>query len=123
MKMESVTAYKNRVLLISLLLTLVACGDERETASEEEGPDLFNVGDYVVMQCSVFYRCPGGWTECRDADLWSMRANLPVFTALNDCLVAKGHEQDEDPSVWDDTQEDRDRGWADLIVCSIVQEF
>jgi hypothetical protein len=122
MNIRTIRARKKNLLLFSLLLALAACGDENGSGSGKEEPDLFNVGDYVMMQCTVYYNFPGGWTDCRDADLWSLRPNQPVFTALSDCLIAKGHEQDEDPTVWDDTQEDRDRGWATLIVCSIVVE-
>ena len=119
MNTRTITARNSILLLLSILLTLVACGDENGNDSKAEEPDLFNLGDYVMMQCTVYYDFLG-WTDCRDADLWSMRSNQPVFTALSDCLTAKGHEQDEDPTAWDDTQEDRDRGWATLIVCSIV---
>ncbi len=112
---------KNDLLLVGLLLAVAACGDD-SGGSGPEDPDLYNVGDYLMSQCTVYYNVPGGWTDCRTAEEWSLRPNQPVFTALNDCLIAKGHEQDEDSTVWDDSQEDRDRGWALLIVCSIVVE-
>jgi len=83
-----------------------------------EDPDLYNVGDYLMNQCTVYYDL--WWSDCRTTEEWSLRPNQPVFTALNDCLIAKGHEQDEDSTVWDDSQEDRDRGWAMLVVCSPV---
>ncbi len=113
---------KKNFVLTSLLLVLVACGGEDGGGSGKEEQNPLNVGDYLMMQCTVYYNVPGGWTDCRDVEDWSLRPNQPVFTALNDCLIAKGHEQDEDPTVWDDTQEDRDRGWALLVVCSPVVE-
>jgi len=104
---------------VCILLAVAACGDESDD-SDSEGPDLYVIGDYVMNQCTVYYDALWGWSECRDVKEWSLRPNQPVFTALNDCLIAKGHEQDNDPTVWDDSQEDRDRGWAVLVVCSVV---
>ena len=111
--------HKNNLLLVGILLAVVACGDESDDSDPEE-PDLYVVGDYLMNQCTVYYDDLRGWSECRDVKEWSLRPNQPVFTALNDCLTAKGHEQDNDPTVWDDSREDRDRGWAVLVVCSVV---
>jgi hypothetical protein len=108
---------KNDLLLVGLLLAITACGDD-SGGSGPEDPDLYNVGDYLMNQCTVYHDL--WWSDCRTAEEWSLRPNQPVFTALNDCLIAKGHEQDEDSTVWDDSQEDRDRGWAMLVVCSPV---
>ena len=113
--------HKNNLLLVGILLAVVACGDESDDSDPEE-PDLYVVGDYLMNQCTVYYDDLSGWSECRDVKEWSLRPNLPVFTALNDCLTAKGHEQDNDPTVWDDSREDRDRGWAVLVVCSVVMD-
>ena len=124
MNIRTIRTRKNTLLLMSLLLALVACGDDSGNGSGPEEPDPFNVGDYVMLQCTIRHNVPGAreWTECRTEEEWSLRPNQPVYTALNDCLIAKGHEQDDDPTVWDDSQEDRDRGWAVLVICSIVVE-
>ena len=108
--------------LIGMSILLAACGDESDRGKKSEAPDVFNVGDYVMNQCAVYYDDLSGWSECRDANQWSLRSNQPVFTALNDCLIAKGHEQDQDSLIWDGSPEDRDRGYADLVVCSVVKD-
>ncbi len=117
---KTIWTHINNLVLTGLLLAMVACGDGGGDGPGPEEPDLFNVGDYLMTQCTVYYDMFQGWSECRTAEEWSLRPNQPVFTALNDCLIAKGHEQDNDPTVWDDTQEDRDRGWALLVICSPV---
>ena len=43
--------------------------------------------------------------------------NQPVFTNLNDCLIAKGHLLDENGTYWDNSQEDKDRGYAWKLFC------
>lgn len=48
---------------------------------------------------------------------WQPVANQPVFTNLNDCLIAKGHLQDENSTYWDNSQEDKDRGYAWKLFC------
>ncbi len=122
MIIRTIWMQKKNFWLMSLLLALVACGDDSGGDSGKEEPNLLVVGDYVMTQCTVYYQFVGGWSECRDAAEWSSTPNQPVFTALNDCLVAKGQKQDLDATVWDDTQEDRDRGWAVLLICAPVVE-
>ena len=119
---KTIWKHRNIFVLTSLLLAMAACGgDDGDDPSPVE-QDLLNVGDYVMNQCTVYYEMGHGWSDCRTAREWSTRPNQPVFTALNDCLIAKGHAQDNDPTVWDDSQEDRDRGWALLVICSVVIE-
>ncbi len=122
MNSKTFRSIRLQLILAGALLAMAACGDESDKSKAAETPDLFNVGDYVMNQCTIYYDRFNGWSQCRDAKQWSLRPNQPVFTALNDCLIAKGHEQDNDPVIWDDSQEDRDRGYADLVICSVVQE-
>ncbi len=119
---KTIWTHKNNLLLTGLLLAMVACsGGGGGDSGSAEAPPLLTPGDYVMLQCTIFYTAlPPEWSICKDADLFSNRANQPVFTALNDCLMAKGIEQDNDPTVWDDSQEDRDRGWADMLFCAVV---
>jgi len=44
-------------------------------------------------------------------------ANQPVFTSLNDCLIAQGHLLDENDAYWDNSQQDKDRGYAWELFC------
>jgi len=116
---NTVRLSKNYLALVGLVLILVGCGDEGGENSEpvEESP-FSNNGTYTLVQCTVYYWDYQGWQHCGLLDQLTVRANQPVFTALNDCLIAKGHEQDNDPLVLDDSQEDRDRGWADELYCA-----
>ncbi len=107
--------------LIGIMLLVAACDDESDKKQQAEEPDVFSIGDYVMNQCAIYYDPFNGWNQCREAEQWSLRPNQPVFTALSDSLIAKGHEQDHDPLIWDDSMEDRDRGYADPVVCSVVQ--
>ena len=108
-------------MLAALLLAVTACGGGDGDGPAPEEPDLYNVGDYVMLQCQIEFHTPGGWDSGEFCEI-VIRPNQPVFTALDDCLIAKGHEQDDDPTVWDDSQEDRDRGWAWMVVCAPVVE-
>ncbi len=64
--------------------------------------------DHVLHSCPIYYRWNGlfySWTSCDNA--WAPVANQPVFTNLNDCLIAKGHLLDENGTYWDNSQEDK----------------
>ena len=55
------------------------------------------------------------WTSC-DKN-WTLVANQPVFTGLWDCLTAKGRLLDENSVYWDNSQEDKNRGYAKKLFC------
>ena len=119
MEVETIQSTKHRLGLVVVLLALVGCGDEggKDSDPAEDSP-FRNNGDYTLVQCTVYYDQFQGWEHCGLSDPLTVRANQPVFTALNDCLIAKGHEQDNDPLILDDSQEDRDRGFAHELFCA-----
>ncbi|MCH7833669.1 MAG: hypothetical protein IH911_01095 [Proteobacteria bacterium] len=124
MDIQAMEIRTNRPILIGLLLlsalVITACGDD---GSEYDpncpfGCDPVDFEDHILASCPIYYRWNGlfnSWTACDDA--WRPVSNQPVFTSLNDCLIAKGLLLDEDPVYWDNTQEDRDRGYALKLFC------
>ncbi len=109
-------------MLLTLLLALAGCGGGDSGPEYDPncpfGCDPQDFGDHVLQSCPIFYRWNGlfnSWTSCDNA--WSPVANQPVFTSLNDCLIAKGHLQDTDPVYWDNSQEDKDSGYALKLFC------
>ena len=104
----------NKIILIGLAATLAACGGG---GGNDLGKDLPPDNDSTMVQCTIYY---DGffWGRCPDNNSIIPRANQPVFTSLEDCLIAKEIEINSDPYTWDDSQEDRDRGWADQLYCT-----
>ena len=108
-------------LALALLLSLAGCG------GGDSGPDYDpncpfcepeDFEDHILHSCLIAYRWNGlsnSWTACDNA--WKPVSNQPVFTNLNDCLIAKGHLQDEDTLYWDNSQADKDRGYAWKLFC------
>jgi len=105
-------------LLITILL-VTACGDGGDPA----GPPPEPLQDYVMWSCLKVYRWNGLFNQwgCVD-DSWKIRSNQPVFTSRSDCLTAVGIAQDNDPVIYDNSQEDRDRGYAYDLWCFKADE-
>jgi hypothetical protein len=106
------------LLLITILL-VTACGDGGDPA----GPPPEPLQDYVMWSCLKVYRWNGLFNQwnCID-DSWRIVSNQPVFTSRSDCLTAVGIEQDNDPVTYDNSEEDRDRGYAYDLWCFKVDE-
>ncbi len=122
MNINAIETRTGRPILIGLLLCaallVTACGgggDDDDFCFLCEPEDFT---DHVLASCPIYYRWNGlfnSWTSCDNE--WTPVSNQPVFTSLNDCLIAKGLLLDEDPVYWDNTQEDRDRGYALKLFC------
>ncbi len=124
--MENV-AVENRVtrpILIGLMLTLVlalaGCGGDSGPEYDPNCPlcEPEDFQDHILHSCLIYYRWNGlfnSWTSCDNA--WTPVENQPVFTNLSDCLIAKGHLQDQNTTYWDNSQEDKDRGYAWKLFC------
>ena len=107
-------------LMLALLLILTGCSDDSGPEFDPKcflcEPEVFE--DHVLKSCPIYYRWNGlyvSWTACDNQ--WTLVANQPVFTDLWDCLIAKGHLLDEYSIYWDNTQEDKDRGYAKKLFC------
>ena len=94
----------------------VTCGGHSCTKPADNPPPLGD-NEYKMVQCEVSY---DGffWGRCPSSFDLSSRQNQPIFTALMDCQTAMGYEQQNDSLVLDDSQEDRNRGWAIELYCA-----
>jgi hypothetical protein len=94
----------------------VTCGGHSCIKPAEEITPLKS-NEYKMVQCEISY---DGffWGHCPSNFALSTRPNQPIFTALMDCQTAIGYEQQNDSLVWDDSQEDRNRGWAIELYCA-----
>jgi hypothetical protein len=97
----------------------VTCGGHSCTKPKDNPPPLGS-NDYRMVQCPIYYS-NFFWGHCLSNNDISVRENQPIFTALMDCQTAIGLEQQNDPLVWDDSLEDRDREWAMQLYCAGAQ--
>ncbi len=108
--------------LVLLVLSVVAasCGGDSGPKYDPSCPlcEPEDFEDHVLMSCPIYYRWNGwanSWTSCDNN--WTLVANQPVFTDVWDCLIAKGHLLDEDRIYWENSQEDKNRGYAVKLFC------
>ena len=108
-------------VLIGLMLALTGCGSGDSGPKRDPNCPLCEPEDYedqVLMSCPIYYRWNGisySWTACDNQ--WTLVPNQPVFTDLWDCQIAKGHLLDENSTYWENSQEDKDRGYAWKLFC------
>ena len=113
---------KNFLLIgLALMVSLAGCGGGDSGPDYDPNCPLCEPEDYtdhILHSCVIYYRWNGwwySWTACDNA--WQPVANQPVFTNLNDCLIAKGHLQDENGTYWDNSEADKNRGYAWKLFC------
>jgi len=105
-------------VVLTLLLALTGCESEDTFPNDCFLCEPEDFEDHVLKVCPIYYRWNGwfnSWTACDNN--WTPVANQPVFTSLNDCLIAKGHLIDENETYYDNSQEDKDRGVAWKLFC------
>ena len=103
-----------------VVLALAGCGGDSGPAYDPNCPlcEPEDFEDHILQSCQIHYEWNGlfyYWTNCETG--WTPVANQPVFTSLNDCSIAKGHLLDENDAYWDNSQEDKDRGFAWELFC------
>jgi hypothetical protein len=107
-------------VISTALFTLAGCGGDSGPEYDPNCPlcEPEDFTDHILNSCPIYYRWNGlfdSWTSCDNG--WMPVANQPVFTDLNDCLIAKGHLQDEKGTYWDNSREDKERGYAWKLFC------
>jgi len=123
MEIKGMETRTSRPILIGLLLFAALLGAACGGGGGGDDFDCFlcepeDFTDHILASCQIYYRWNGlfnSWTSCDNE--WTPVANQPVFTNLNDCLIAKGLLLDSDPVYFDNTQEDKDRGYALDLFC------
>ena len=105
-------------LALTLLLALAGCESEDSFPNDCFLCEPEDFEDHVLKVCPIYYRWNGlfyYWTSCDNN--WTAVENQPIFTSLNDCLIAKGHLIDENSTYYDNSREDKDRGYAWKLFC------
>jgi hypothetical protein len=107
-------------MISAVVLALAGCGGDSGPAYDPKCPlcEPEDFEDHILQSCPIYYRWDGlfySWTSCDNA--WAPVENQPVFTSLGDCLIAKGHLQDENGTYWDNSQDDKNRGYAWKLFC------
>jgi N-acetylneuraminic acid mutarotase len=74
-----------------------------------------------MWECTVYYQTDGltgfqFWGLCPGGN-WTPRANQPLFANQAACEVAIDAETNSNTSIYDDSDEDRLRGWAKKLLC------
>jgi hypothetical protein len=104
-------------LVLATALLVTACGGGGGGGEIIEPPVM---KQYRMVQCDIDYLGGERWGVCDYGHTLELRPNQPVFTAESDCLIAIEIEIKNDPEVWDDSEEDRQRGWAYWLDCGAL---
>jgi hypothetical protein len=98
---------------------MTACGggDSGSGSGSKKQPQQ----EYQMFRCTVYRRYEGFtgigyWTLCPD-EIWYLRSGQPLFASDEDCWAAVDALKKSDPGVYDNSKEDRDRGYAQKLWC------
>ena len=74
-----------------------------------------------MWKCTNYRRTEGltglqYWSTCPNSN-WRLKADQPVFTNKSVCEGAIAAEKNSDPVIYNNSDEDRDRGWAVKLWC------
>ncbi|MCH8074057.1 MAG: Ig-like domain-containing protein [Proteobacteria bacterium] len=115
--------------MLAVLLIISACGGGGGSSSGGGGSSSGGGGtippqpvQYQMWECTIYRQTDGltglkFWGSCPGSN-WTLRANQPVFGNLEACEAAIQVEKDTDPVVYDNSEEDRNRGWARKLLCA-----
>ena len=108
-------------ILLALILAITGCeSGDSGPAYDPNCPlcEPSDFGDHILYSCPIYYRWNGlfyYWTSCDNA--WTPVANQPVFTSLEDCQIAKRILIGQNGTYWDNSQDNKDRGYAWKLFC------
>jgi hypothetical protein len=105
------------LVLFATLSLLSACGGGGDSGSAPAAMQQ----DYRMWKCTIYRRTEGltglqYWSSCPDGN-WRLKADQPVFTNLSDCEDAIRVQKSSDTVIYDNSDEDRARGWAVKLLC------
>jgi hypothetical protein len=114
------------LILLAMLALLCACGgggDDDGTGSTGGG-GTGAAGlqqEYRMWKCTIYRRTEGFtgfqyWSSCPNSN-WRLKANQPVFTSLSACEDAIGVLKNSDSVIYNNSTEDRMRGYAVKLLC------
>ena len=115
-----IKAIPSGMFLILVLMTASCGSGDSGPAYDPNCPlcEPSDYGDHILHSCPIYYRWNGlyySWTSCDNA--WTPVADQPVFTSLEDCQIAKRILINQNGTYWDNSQEDKDRGYAWKLFC------
>lgn len=108
-----------RIAMFGILPLFAACGG----GGSDEGvvPPPEPQVNYLIWECAVFYLTDGltglqFWGSCPGGN-WTPRADQPLFANKAACETAIDLETATNSSIWDNSEQDRLRGWAVKLLC------
>jgi hypothetical protein len=108
-------------IYLTLIMMTAGCGGGDNGPEYDPNCPLCEPSDFedhILHSCTIYYRWNGlfnSWTSCDNS--WTPVADQPVFTSLEDCQVAKRILISQNGTYWDDSQPDRNRGYAWKLFC------
>jgi N-acetylneuraminic acid mutarotase len=110
----------NRLWSIILLLVLAACGGGGGGGGGG-GDKKTPVQEFQMFRCTVHRQYDGltgigFWGLCPNEN-WNLKSGQPVFPNKDACWTAVEALKRSDPYIYDNSQEDRDRGMAEKLWC------
>jgi N-acetylneuraminic acid mutarotase len=111
------------IVWLALILTMTACGggDSGNGGGSGSGSKKQPQIEHQMFRCTIHRRFDGltglgYWTSCPN-DNWNLKSGQPLFAKDADCWAAVDSLKKSDPEVYDNSQADRDRGWAQKLWC------
>ncbi len=111
--------------LIAMIALLSACGggggDDTGSTAGGASAAALPQQEYRMWKCTIYRRTDGltgiqFWSNCPNEN-WTLKANQPVFTSLEACEDAIRVLKNSDPEIYNNSEQDRARGWAVKLLC------
>ena len=109
------------LVLFTMLSLLSACGGGG--GDDSSGTSVTAVQqEYRMWKCTIYRRTEGltglqYWSSCPNSN-WRLKADQPVFTSLSACEDAISVLKSSDPVIYNNSSDDRARGWAVKLLCA-----
>ena len=109
------------LVLFAMLSLLSACGGGGSDDTGSGTPGTAVLQEYRMWKCTIYRRTEGltglqYWSSCPNEN-WRLKADQPVFTSISDCEDAIRVLKGSDAVIYNNSEEDRARGWAVKLLC------